>query len=243
MAAMTNVPLIMRPGVDPHRAPHKPPLPSADYRRTEEQGLLIERNLSVPLRDGTRIYVDLYRPASRATDLPLLLGWSPYGKHSLTNRVFWPASGVNPDWLSTLTAFEAPDPVFWGSHGYAVAFADPARRGAAKVEFRSSTSSGGRRDRQLLYRLEGAGNGALADAQACRRDCGRPSLRLPGRVRSAGGVRRHVIFRARTRDAHDRRVQPCRRRFRDRHARARTGRMLFLYDGHLGVAEQLMESR
>jgi len=122
--------LIMRPGVDPASALHKPPLPPADYDRRSEQGLVIERNLAVPLRDGTIIYVDLYRPEGAAGehDLPLLLGWSPYGKHSLTNQVFWPASGVNPEWLSTLTAFEAPDPVFWAKAGYAVAFADP--RGA-----------------------------------------------------------------------------------------------------------------
>ena len=119
---------IMRPGVDPHSAPFKPPLPPVDYRRVEERGLVIERNLSVPLRDGTRIYVDVYRPADRPADLPLLLGWSPYGKHNLSNHVFWPASGVNPEWLSNLTAFEAPDPLFWAGHGYAVAYADP--RGA-----------------------------------------------------------------------------------------------------------------
>ncbi|MDB5717617.1 MAG: CocE/NonD family hydrolase, partial [Sphingomonas bacterium] len=122
--------LIMRDGVDPHSAFGKPPLPPAEYDRREEQGLVIERNVAVPLRDGTRIFVDVYRPAGAAgeRDLPLLLGWSPYGKHGLTNQVFWPASGVRPEWLSTLTAFEAPDPVFWGKLGYAVAFADP--RGA-----------------------------------------------------------------------------------------------------------------
>ncbi len=116
----------MRPGVDPRTAPLVPP--PADHRRSLEQGLEIERNLAVPLRDGTRIYVDLYRPAGRSADLPLLLGWSPYGKHRQTNQVFWPASGVDPAWLSTLTAFEAPDPVYWGRHGFAVAFVDP--RGA-----------------------------------------------------------------------------------------------------------------
>jgi len=125
---MSDVQLITRPGVDPYSAPNKPPLPSADYQCTEEQGLVVERNLAVRLRDGTRIYVDVYRPAGRHTDLPVLLGWGPYGKHGRGNQVFWPASGVNPAWLSTLTAFEAPDPVFWASHGFAVAYADP--RGA-----------------------------------------------------------------------------------------------------------------
>lgn len=122
--------LIMRDGVDPRTAPNKPPLPPADYDRRTEQGLLIERNVTVTLRDGIRIYVDLYRPEGAAGehDLAVLLGWSPYGKHSLSNRVFWPASGVDPAWLSPLTGFEAPDPLFWCPHGYAVAYADP--RGA-----------------------------------------------------------------------------------------------------------------
>ena len=58
----------------------------------------IERNLAIPLRDGTVIYADLYRPEGAAgeADLPLLLAWGPYGKHALSNQVFWPRSGVEP---------------------------------------------------------------------------------------------------------------------------------------------------
>ena len=124
--------LIMRPGVDPRTAPNKPPLPPLAYDSRLEQGVLIERNVAVPLRDGVRIYVDIYRPPQSGPGLPVLLGWSPYGKHGLSNRVFWPASGVDPAWLSTLTAFEAPDPVFWSQRGYAIVFADP--RGAWQSE-------------------------------------------------------------------------------------------------------------
>ena len=124
--------LLMRPGVDPRTAPNKPPLPPLVYDERIEQGVLIQRNLAVPLRDGVRIYVDLYRPPGVESGLPVLLGWSPYGKHGLSNRVFWPASGVDPQWLSPLTAFEAPDPVFWCQRGYAVVFADP--RGAWQSE-------------------------------------------------------------------------------------------------------------
>lgn len=119
---------LMRPGVDPHSAPNKPPLPPADYNRRIEQGLLIERNCRIRLSDGVEIFCDLYRPEGAAGPLPILLAWGPYGKHALTNRVFWPHSGVDPDWLSNLTAFEAPDPVWWGARGYAVAVVDP--RGA-----------------------------------------------------------------------------------------------------------------
>ena len=119
---------LMRPGVDPYSAAHKPPLPPPDYDRRVEQGLVIERNCIIPLRDGTEIFCDLYRPEGAERDVPILLAWSPYGKHSLSNQVFWPRSGINPDWLSTLTPFEGPDPVWWGKHGYGVAVVDP--RGA-----------------------------------------------------------------------------------------------------------------
>src|SRR5690606_38116879 len=81
MTGTSAVPLIMRAGVDPASAPHKPPLPPRDYARWEEDGLLIERNVEVTLRDGVRILIDIYRPADAPdADLPILLGWSPYGK-------------------------------------------------------------------------------------------------------------------------------------------------------------------
>lgn len=122
--------LLFRPGLDPASAPHKPPLPPLQYRRRNEQGLSIEQNISIPLRDGTTIYADIYRPLGPdgEHDLPLLLAWGPYGKHAVSNQVFWPLSGVNPDWLSNLTPFEGPDPVYWGKRRYAVAVVDP--RGA-----------------------------------------------------------------------------------------------------------------
>jgi uncharacterized protein len=119
---------LMRPGVDPYSAAHKPPLPLPDYVRTARDGLVIERNCTVRLRDGTEIFVDLYRPDGAERGVPILLAWGPYGKHALSNHVFWPRSGVEPEWLSPLTPFEGPDPVWWGSHGYGVAVADP--RGA-----------------------------------------------------------------------------------------------------------------
>ncbi|QNA85479.1 CocE/NonD family hydrolase [Sphingomonas sp. So64.6b] len=117
----------MRPGVDPASAPNKPPLPPLEHVVWRERGLVIERNAGICLRDGTEIYADLYRPEGEA-DLPTLLAWGPYGKHALSNQVFWPLSGVDPDWLSPLTPFEGPDPLFWGRLGYAVAVVDP--RGA-----------------------------------------------------------------------------------------------------------------
>jgi len=130
--------LIMRPGVDPHSAPNKPPLPPVDYAIRRESGLVIERNLSVTLSDGIRIYYDLYRPDGPVGtgDLPVLLSWGPYGKHGLSNQVFWPRSGVDPAWLSPLTPFEGADPVRWGAKGYAVAIVDPRGAWLSEGDFR-----------------------------------------------------------------------------------------------------------
>jgi predicted acyl esterase len=128
MATYDTFELIMREGVDPSTAPRKPPLPPRGYESWQEEGLLIERNVEVPMRDGVRILVDVYRPADAPhAGLPILLGWSPYGKHGLSASL-WPPSGVEDGWMSRFTAFEAPDPAFWCPRGYAVVFADP--RGA-----------------------------------------------------------------------------------------------------------------
>jgi len=128
MEHAAEVRLIMRPGVSPDTAPdRRPPLPEPS--ETHEDGLRISRNVAVRLRDGVRIYVDLYRPASGGDrDLPTLLGWSPYGKHRTAARLPWPEADVQPGWISRHTAFEAPDPAFWCARGFAVVYPDP--RGA-----------------------------------------------------------------------------------------------------------------
>ncbi len=121
---------IMRPSLDPATAPNKPPLPPEGQRQARIGDIIAEGNLPIALRDGVVIFADVYRPAglSGERDLPTLLSWSPYGKHAQSNQVFWPASGVNPEWLSPLTPFEGPDPAYWCANGYAVAVVDP--RGA-----------------------------------------------------------------------------------------------------------------
>lgn len=115
--------LLMRSGVPPETAPGRLARSGPKHAIRRENGLLIESDVAVPLRDGTRILVDVYRPDGGA-GLPVLLGWSPYGKHNQTNRL-WPQAGVDPAWISPATAFEAPDPADWCRHGYAVAYADP----------------------------------------------------------------------------------------------------------------------
>ena len=95
------------------------------YRREAGPGgMIIERDVPVPVRDGVTVYADVFRPGDERP-APPLIAWSPYGKHAgpqLPER--YPDGGVAPGQLSPYTAFESPDPVYWTARGYAVVNAD-----------------------------------------------------------------------------------------------------------------------
>ena len=118
--------LIMRQGVDPLLAPGRKRAAPPIHSVVRESGLRIERNRRVTMRDGVRIYIDIYRPENLAeAPVPVLLGWSPYGKHNTADHLPWPQAGVAAGWISRYTAFEAPDPLYWCEQGYAVVYPDP----------------------------------------------------------------------------------------------------------------------
>jgi len=55
-----------------------------------------------------------------------LIVWGPYGKHGHTKySANFPNADVDDSKMSDYTAFKAPDPFCWVSHGYAVINADP----------------------------------------------------------------------------------------------------------------------
>jgi len=110
--------------------------PPVDQSIRVENGIVIESDAAVTLRDGTTIYVDIFRPEG-AKDVPAIIAWSPYGK-----RVNWVArddiraqagtgaSGATkilfPENVhSGYEMFEGPDPAYWCHHGYAVINPDP----------------------------------------------------------------------------------------------------------------------
>ncbi|MGH6880499.1 MAG: CocE/NonD family hydrolase [Hypericibacter sp.] len=89
--------------------------------------VLLHRDMEVTLRDGTRIYVDIYRPVREAR-VPALLGWGPFGKgtHSFLSLDALPERfGVPLSATSGYEAWEAPDPAYWCARGYAVVQPDP----------------------------------------------------------------------------------------------------------------------
>ena len=90
------------------------------YTRDLSRDMIIERDVQIPTRFGYSLYADVFRPAAELA-APPLVAWTPYGKHDPAPLArIYPDSGVKAEWLSDLTIFEAPDPVFWVGQGYAV---------------------------------------------------------------------------------------------------------------------------
>jgi predicted acyl esterase len=98
--------------------------------------IAMQRDLAVPMRDGARLFANLFRPAGDGS-YPVIMSVTPYGKDKLPDRLapfFMRLSGVKFGTIncSRLTGFEAPDPVYWVQQGYAVLQADV--RGMHKSE-------------------------------------------------------------------------------------------------------------
>lgn len=91
--------------------------------------ILFERDIAVKLRDGTIIYVDVFRPVG-GTNMPAIVAWSPYGKEVGTVLLddFPMRAGVPVEAVSDLQKWEGADPAYWCNHGYAVI--NPDGRGA-----------------------------------------------------------------------------------------------------------------
>ena len=91
--------------------------------------IVLQRDQTITLRDGTVIYADIFRPADGEKH-PAILCISPYGKEiggqsldDIPGRM-----GVPLEATSGLERFEGADPAYWVSKGYAVI--NPDTRGA-----------------------------------------------------------------------------------------------------------------
>lgn len=102
-------------------------------------GIVCEQDAYCTLRDGTRIYADIYRPQGEGP-FPVIVSWSSYGKRPFDFRGPHTMRGVPMGTISDMAKDEAPDPGFWCYHGYAVANVDPRGVGNSEgnVEFVNS---------------------------------------------------------------------------------------------------------
>ena len=87
-------------------------------------GIICEQDVGVKLRDGTTIYVDIYRP-DNDVKVPVIIGWGYFGKRPAEGQDDWQLMGVPPKTVSDMAKFEAADPAYWCYYDYAVANVDP----------------------------------------------------------------------------------------------------------------------
>jgi predicted acyl esterase len=106
------------------------PLSESEYPgfnpRTEKaEGMIIDYDVGVTMRDGAKIYIDLYRPETEGK-YPIIIAWGPYGKQG-RRRIYSMLgnAGLNDEDINEYTGFEAPDPVYWCRNGYIIINADP----------------------------------------------------------------------------------------------------------------------
>ena len=107
---------------DEEKMLHKP---YAFNQRTYEvmPGIICEQDVAVEMRDGAKLYCDIFRPADDTVKVPAILAWSNYGKRPNEFRpdelkAYTP--GVPAGSISNSAKFEAADPEYWVPNGYAV---------------------------------------------------------------------------------------------------------------------------
>ncbi|KAH7016407.1 Alpha/Beta hydrolase protein [Microdochium trichocladiopsis] len=102
-------------------------LPAGHQRGPAYRGFraetIYERDIEIPLRDGTILRADVYRPNNTAEKVPILLAWSPYGKSDtgfFSLDLVPGRAGVPQSKMSGYESFEGPDPAEWTARGYAI---------------------------------------------------------------------------------------------------------------------------
>lgn len=120
----------------PARPPEQFGYPGIRERRVTADSLVIDYDVALPMRDGTVIRADLYRPQdAQEPALPALVVWSPYGKHGPVTWEMFEGSEVEVEKLSRYTLVETPDPALWCAHGYAILTVDPRGTWGSEGDF------------------------------------------------------------------------------------------------------------
>ncbi len=101
------------------------------------EGMVIERDMDIPMDDGLVLKADVYRPDTRAP-VPVIMTMGPYGKGVMYQDHYKPMwdwlVGKHPDILGRSTrsflTWETVDPEIWVPWGYAMVRVDS--RGAGR---------------------------------------------------------------------------------------------------------------
>jgi uncharacterized protein len=98
---------------------YKKPLPKID-------GLRIEKDVKVKMRDGISLMANIYLP-EKSGKYPVIMCMTPYGKDEQPEHYdIFKASGIDVGNIKTsdYAIFEGPDPAYWVKKGYVVIHAN-----------------------------------------------------------------------------------------------------------------------
>lgn len=128
----TSQPYVTRPEPDGYLTYRIIPVPDI---------VKIEKDTMVPMPDGVKLAVNVYRP-DKPGRFPVVLGMTPYGKDqtppaynpdgsflstsyaNYTSRLYTGGVGMGHQRISMLTAFEFADAAYWVPNDYVVVIAD-----------------------------------------------------------------------------------------------------------------------
>lgn len=110
-------PFFWKKGIDPKETKRPTLVPN---KREIADGMEITWDVPVTMRDGVKVYVDVFRPENATRKLPIIFTFSPYGKHGPKTFDIFPGADVPKGWVSKYAVWESIDPVAWTKMGYAV---------------------------------------------------------------------------------------------------------------------------
>ncbi|KAI2994124.1 hypothetical protein CBS147346_10684 [Aspergillus niger] len=110
-------PFYWKKGIDPKEGKRPPLIPN---KEEVADGMEITWDVPVTMRDGVKVYVDIFRPEGATGKLPIIFTFSPYGKHGPKTFDIFPGADVPKGWVSKYTVWESIDPIPWTQKGYAV---------------------------------------------------------------------------------------------------------------------------
>lgn len=151
------------PGFHPHTEVYPKGYQAQEGRLPFACDTICEQDVEIVLRDGTKIYADVYRPVTEEP-VPAILAWGPAGKRGRNLATGLPmppmggpggpggkmppppkGGGGMPDnsELSGLQAHGGQDPAIWVQYGYAIVNADPRGIFASEgdIQYFGSTDS------------------------------------------------------------------------------------------------------
>ncbi|KAH8679506.1 X-Pro dipeptidyl-peptidase C-terminal non-catalytic domain-containing protein [Tricladium varicosporioides] len=171
-----------------------------------QSDIRVDHDVEIVVRDGCRLYVDIYRPENSTEKIPAILSWSFYGKKysalEMLPMCVWNCCVPRSD-LSGIEKFEGLDPEAWCPKGYAIVSVDTRGAGNREISVMGSQDAEDGYDVvEAIAKMDWcngavgmAGNSALAISQWFIAAQQPPSLKAIAPLEGSGDIYREQFCR------------------------------------------------